>query len=249
MNLPALDAHAHIAPDVTAAQLRQLGDAHVLAVTRSLAEARATTRRRPDDTLTWGLGIHPGSAAARREFEEADFARLLPAFALVGEIGLDANAADLDHQSNILRTVLNACADQPVLISVHSTKATAQLTDIVVNQPHPGLILHWFLGSQEQQQAAAQAGAYFSVNNAMPDTALATLSRERVLPETDFVRPGRRGRQPGDTAAVVTRLARLWNLSPGAAQQQCWANFRRIAVSSGAVDRLPDATADVLLEN
>lgn len=249
MNLPALDCHAHLAPDVTAPQLRQLGDTHVFAVTRSLAEAQVTTSRRPDHSLTWGLGVHPGSAQARRQFNEADFARLLPDFALVGEVGIDGTAGDLPSQISLLQTVLNMCVDQPVLISVHSTKATEQLVDIVADQPHPGLILHWFLGTREHQHAAAQAGAYFSVNNAMPDAILATLPQDRVLPETDFVRPGRRGRQPGDTALVLGRLGQLWGISAAAAHQQCWANLRRIATSSGAIDRLPEATADVLLEN
>jgi len=38
--LPPLDCHAHIAPDVTASQLDGLGSALIFAVTRSLDEAR-----------------------------------------------------------------------------------------------------------------------------------------------------------------------------------------------------------------
>ena len=248
MNLPNLDCHAHIAPDVTLPQLRQLGGAHVLAVTRTLAEADDVTRRRPDLGITWGLGVHPGMAVARRQFDIAHFARLLPAFALVGEVGLDGNAADLPHQTSLLRTVLDTCADQPVLISLHSARATAEVTELVVAKPHPGMILHWFLGDHQELQAASRAGAYFSVNNAMPDAALANLPQRRVLPETDFVRPGRRGRQPGDTDRILSRLAGFWGVSLDDARHQCWANFRRVAVESGALDRLPEATAELLLE-
>lgn len=249
MNLPNLDCHAHIAPDVTPAQLGQLGDAHIFAVTRSLAEAEATTRQRPHPTLTWGLGVHPALAAARRQFDPVTFARLLPGFALIGEVGLDGSSAtQLTQQMTLLKALLGACTDEPVLISLHSAGATEQVTDLVVDHPHPGLILHWHLGTPEQQQGAAQAGAYFSVNDAMPDSALVNLPQDRVLPETDFVRPGRRGRLPGDTGKLLDRLAVLWNTSPATARQQCWANLRRIAVRSGALDRLPEATAQLLLE-
>ncbi len=58
-SLPRLDCHAHIAPDVTPAQVAALGGAIVFAVTRSPAEAAAAARRR-DDTIIWGYGAHPG---------------------------------------------------------------------------------------------------------------------------------------------------------------------------------------------
>jgi TatD DNase family protein len=247
-DLPLLDCHAHVAPDMTPAQLRQLDGAHVFAVSRTLTEAAAAAARRPDSTLIWGIGVHPGLPAARRQFDPAQFARLLPSFALVGEIGLDGSAADLPGQTTLLKTVLQLCADQPVLISLHSARATQQVTDLVLGHPHPGLILHWYLGDPEQQRAAADAGAYFSVNNAMPDATLATLPQQQVLPETDFVRPGRRGHRPGDTAALINRLAQLWGTTPDQARHHCWANLRRIAVRSGALDRLPEETAQQLLE-
>jgi hypothetical protein len=83
---------------------------------------------------------------------------------------------------------------------------------------------------------------------AMNDRIIAGLPMDRVRPETDFVRPGLHGHQPGDTAAVVKRLAELWGVSTGAAQHQCWTNLRRLAVRSGALDRLPGATAQLLLQ-
>lgn len=123
-----------------------------------------------------------------------------------------------------MKTVLRICADQPLLTSLHSARATQQITDLVFDQVHPGLILHWYLGDQQQQQAAAEAGAFFSVNNAMPDAtlALATLPQHQVLPETDSMRPGRRSRRPGDTGALLSRLARLWGTTPEQARHRCW---------------------------
>ena len=57
--LPALDAHAHIAPDVTPTQIAALGQSVVFAMTRSLDEARKVKNRR-DPALVWGIGVHPG---------------------------------------------------------------------------------------------------------------------------------------------------------------------------------------------
>ena len=50
--LPRLDAHAHIAPDVTRSQLNELGRAHIFAMTRTLDEAEAV-RTRDDEAVTW----------------------------------------------------------------------------------------------------------------------------------------------------------------------------------------------------
>lgn len=248
MTIPLLDCHAHVAPDVTPEQLRGLDGAHVFAVTRSIDEARTAAARPADDAITWGLGVHPGLASARRLFDRDAFAGLLDQFALVGEVGLDASSGDRPQQRAIFESVLSVCTDAPVLISVHSYRATAEMTELVTAHPHPGTILHWWLGDQDETRTVAAAGAYFSVNAAMTDERLASLPSDRVLPETDFVRPGRRGRKPGDTMALVRRLAKLWETSPDGAAHMCWANLRRAAVSSGALDRLPAATADALLD-
>ena len=122
--LPALDCHAHIASDVTQRQLAALGDAQVFAMTRSLDEAEDVATRQ-DRALTWGLGVHPGVASARASFDPDRFRALLPRFAIVGEVGLDLRAARQDGL-RIFADVLQACNDQPVLISVHSAGRTAR---------------------------------------------------------------------------------------------------------------------------
>ncbi len=245
---PALDCHAHIAPDVTGPQIEGLDGAHVFAVSRSLSEADAASRRVPDPTITWGLGIHPGLARARAAFDATAFAQALPRFGLVGEVGLDRKAGDLPGQMTILSDVLRHCQDQPVLISLHSNGATAEIGELLARHPHPGAILHWYLGTAQEARFAAELGAYFSVNAAMSDDILAALPADRVLPETDFARPGRRGKKPGDTGAVELRLAGIWDAPIADVRHRCWANLRRLAVAAGALDRLAEATADLLLE-
>lgn len=91
--LPALDAHAHIAPDVTSKQIAALGQSVTFAMTRSLQEARQVKSRR-DPALVWGIGVHPGVAAARDGWNAKQLTELLDSFALVGEIGLDRRGGD-----------------------------------------------------------------------------------------------------------------------------------------------------------
>ena len=243
--LPALDCHAHIAPDVSPQQMATLGDAHVFAMTRSLAEAEAVVHR-CDPMLTWGVGVHPGVTDARAAYDPDRFRALLPSFALVGEVGLDRRAGGED-QVRIFKDILDACRNRPVLISVHSTGRTAEVVDLIERYQHSGVILHWFLGSDELRSRALASGAYFSVNAAMTDTILQDLPIDRLLPETDFPARQVSARFPGAVTVLEQRLARIWGISTIEVRYQLWANLKTIAIASGAIDALHDGLADRLL--
>lgn len=243
--LPALDCHAHIAPDVSPQQMATLGDAHVFAMTRSIAEAEAVVHRR-DPMLTWGVGVHPGVTDARAAYDPDRFRALLPSFALVGEVGLDRRAGGED-QVRIFTDILDACRNRPVLISIHSSGRTAQVVDLIERYQHPGIMLHWFLGTDELRSRALAAGAYFSVNEAMADTMFQDLPIERLLPETDFPARQVKASLPGAVASLEQRLALLFGMSTIAVRYQLWANLKTIAIASGAIDALPDGLADRLL--
>ena len=243
--LPALDCHAHIAPDATAMQLATLGDAHVFAVTRSLAEAAAVADRR-DPTLTWGVGVHPGVAASRSDYDPDRFRALLPAFALVGEVGLDRRAQH-DEQTAVFTDILDACRDRPVLISIHSAGRTREVVDLVERHQHPGVILHWFLGTDGELSRALAAGAYFSVNAAMADATVESIPRDRLLPETDFPARQAKARLPGSIGPLEARLAQIWGDSIIEIRYQLWSNLKAVAIASGAIDALSDDLADRLL--
>ena len=243
--LPTLDCHAHIAPDVTHSQLATLGHSHVFAVTRSLSEARLVMNR-DDRGLTWGIGVHPAVATARAEYNPEVFRQLLPRFALVGEVGLDRRGAR-DEQEQILSDVLDACDGKPVMISIHSTGRTREVLDLVKQRAHPGVILHWFLGTSSELTEAMRLGTYFSVNSAMSDALLAAMPRDRVLPETDFPARQVRARTPGETTALEKRLATLWRISDQETRHQLWTNLKRLAVVSGAINVVSESLADTLL--
>jgi TatD DNase family protein len=243
--LPSLDCHAHVAPDVTRGQLATLGNAHIFAVTRSLSEA-AEVLGRADANLTWGIGVHPGVSTARAGYDPDTFRQLLPQFALVGEVGLDKRGAR-GEQEQILADVLEACTDRSLFISIHSTGRTGEVVDLVRRHPHPGVILHWFLGASDQIARAVTSGAYFSVNNAMSDELIAAMPRDRILSETDFPARQVRARVPGETQSVESQLARVWHVSQEEARYQLWTNLKQLAIDSGAIDAISDSLADTLL--
>ncbi len=183
-DLPPLDCHAHIAPDVTRPQVAGLKGALVFAMTRSPAEARAAARR-SDPTLAWGFGAHPGLPAAIGGLDESALRAAVESHVVMGEIGLDRRGP-AGPQRDALEAILGACQGQPVLLSLHSTGRTRQLLDVLREQPHPGAVLHWFNGSTAEISEAVDLGCYFSVNNAMSDERLAQIPPDRMLPETDF---------------------------------------------------------------
>lgn len=242
--LPSLDCHAHVAPDVTRSQLATLGNTHVFAVTRSLSEAAKVVDRN-DRNLTWGIGVHPGVPTARKGYDPDTFRRLLPRFALVGEVGLDKRGPR-EEQERILIDILDACADQAVFISVHSTGRTSEVLDLIERHPHPGMILHWFLGAAEEVARAAAMGTYFSVNSAMNENLVAAMPRGRVLSETDFPAKQVRAGVPGATSAIEQHLARIWRISPDEARHQLWVNAKKLAMDSGAIDSISESLADTL---
>lgn len=238
---PPLDCHAHIAPDVTPAQIAALRGSLVFAMTRTPAEARAAARRR-DATLLWGFGVHPGVPAAVAAADEPTLARAVEDFVLLGEIGLDRRGPAAPQQ-HALETVFLASSGRPVLLSLHSTGRTRQLLEILRQQPHPGAILHWFNGSTEEISEAVEIGCYFSVNNAMTDERLALIPDDRILPETDF--PASRriilAARPGDTTALERRLALRDGVSETVVRRNWYANLRTLTDSAGVTGRLPTA--------
>ncbi|KQZ75556.1 TatD family hydrolase [Nocardioides sp. Root151] len=207
MNQPMLDTHAHIAPDVTPAQVKALGNAHVFAVTRSIAEARLVARRK-DTNLTWGLGVHPGKPDALAAYNEDTFTRAVDYFTLVGEVGMDRRG-DRTRQREVFDSILTACTNRPVLISIHSTGRTKDVLEALAEQPHPGAILHWFTGTLDEIDQAAALGCYFSVNAAMASEIIAHMPVERLLTETDFPSSRRKTRasKPGDVQAIERLIA------------------------------------------
>lgn len=243
--LPPLDAHAHLSPDVTAAQVRRLDGAVVFAMTRSLAEAEYVAARR-DPSLVWGLGCHPTAYSELASFDISHFERLLESFALVGEVGLDFRGGP--RQQEVFGQIMRVASSHPVLVSIHSTGMVKEVLDTLGAAPHGGLILHWFAGGALDIERACDLGCYFSINAAMADAQIEALPRDRVLPETDYpAASSTRAGRPGDVRAIEDRLAKLWLLSTQEVRHRLYSNTRRVALESGAIERMPSDVAGHLL--
>lgn len=247
MSLPALDCHAHVAPDVTTRQVKALGNVIVFAVTRSLDEAEIVRSRR-DGPLIWGCGMHPGVRSARMNFDVERFSALAKHFALIGEIGLDRRAGDLATQRELLHSILGVVSEEPVLLSIHSVGAVVELLELLESTSNRGTILHWFNGDPDAVRQAGSLGCYFSVNAAMRDDVLTSIPLERMLPETDFPATRRHGcARPGDTVTLETRVSRLLDLPTDDLRLRWYRNLRAVAAASGAIDRLPEHLVDILV--
>jgi TatD DNase family protein len=248
LELPRLDCHAHIAPDVTDGQVQALGEVYIFAVTRTLAEAaQVHTARHPH--LIWGCGIHPRLPRAISEYDEGTFRTLVERFMFVGEIGLDAKYGDLQSQVRVFDSILEVISELAVMCSIHSAGAAAEVVRLLAKHRPKGPILHWFTGSPELINDATDIGCAFSVNAAMSDRQLLALPRDRILPETDF--PGARGKasvkRPGDVVALEERLGRLWGEPTATVRMRFFKNLRDLALRSDTLDQLPGGLADVII--
>ncbi|MBA4023871.1 MAG: TatD family deoxyribonuclease [Gordonia sp.] len=244
--LPPLDAHAHIAADVTATQISRLKPAVVFAMTRSVKEALYTLRPNAasTETLVWGLGSHPGVAQTVAQFDSEILERAVSQFALIGEVGLDRRG-DQTAQKAMFQSVLRAASSQPVLLSVHSTGRRTAVLDEIERAPHPGVILHWFNGTAVEIARAVDLGCYFSVNAAMSPATLEQIPVDRILTETDFPASLKRtgASQPGDVARIEAVLAEQHGHDLRA---RVWANLARVCSHSGAEKRMPMAIRALL---
>ncbi len=245
---PALDCHAHIAPDVTTEELGRLGNVLVLAMTRTIDEAEAVSQRK-DRQIVWGCGVHPGLRSARDSYNASRFERLVSTFAVVGEIGMDRRAGHLAEQDRILTEIMAMAQGAPVVLSIHTAGCTRDVLGIIKADPHPGAILHWFLGNESEVQEAVDLGCYFSVNGAMRDEQIKRVPLDRLLPETDYPSTLRRGggRLPGDVGNLAERIAKMHELAPDDIAYRWRRNLLALATRSGALDRLPETIADALL--
>ncbi len=244
--LPPIDTHAHIATDVTAAQVRHLDGAVIFAVTRSLSEAAAVPHG-CHANLIWGIGVHPGDRESLGRYRGERFEALLPRFALVGEVGLDRRAGHLDRQREVFTDILARTAEIPVMMSIHSTGAATEVVDLLQEHRVRGPILHWFGGGADEIRKAADNGAWFSVNGAMKDETIAAMPADRVVTETDFPYTRRAGsRRPGATDPIERQLARIWDCNSMEVRQLLWQNLHALVTASGVRPRLPKSVQSLL---
>lgn len=242
--LMPLDMHAHIEPGIAQAELDRLG-ACVVAVTRTLREYEGVAGRR-DRSVAWGIGCHPGLARAIRGFSLSSFRAALASSAIVGEVGLDGSArvVPLTDQKAVFDDVISALVQTPRIVSVHSYRATSQVLSTIERHQPKGVVLHWWLGTEEETRRAVAVGAYFSVNasQAVRWAGLHVIPEDRLLTETDHPFGDRREaspRRPGKIGVAERRLGEVLGLRPDEVRRLVWQNLSRLATDVGVHDMLP----------
>ncbi len=241
--LPPLDLHAHIDTGIEAAELTAL-QAVVFAVTRSLDEAEQALKR-SDDMTIWGVGCHPGLVRGQRAFDAERFRTLAKATPYVGELGLDgASRVSMETQRRTLVAALRALQQDPRITSLHSYRATSEILSLIAECPQPGLILHWWLGTESETVRAVELGCYFSVNRSLvrKRELLARIPLDRVLPETDhpFGDNGRGPRRPGEITQVEAALAEVHGLGIGEIRTRTWQTLASLVQETRTGRLLPD---------
>ena len=239
---PPIDLHAHVDVAIEAFELTALR-AIVFAVTRSLGEAEQALKR-SDRTTIWGVGCHPGLVGSQKSFDPKRFRALAEMTPYVGEIGLDgASRVPMDMQRNTLAGILGLLQQSPRITSLHSYRATREILNLIAEFQQPGLILHWWLGTESETNRAVELGCYFSINrsSARRRDLLARIPLDRVLPETDhpFGNKGRGLQRPGEVGQVEGALAEAHGLSPAEIRWRTWQTLASIAKETRTGRLLP----------
>jgi TatD DNase family protein len=241
--LPSLDAHTHIAPASSNAELANSGA--LLAMTLSLEEAAHSLERAPA-LVAWGVGCHPRQARAQQTFDPSLFAELAARSAIIGEVGLDTGSrVPLELQLHNFRTLLEWTADHPRLVSIHSYRATglvlAELNRYRIAVP----VLHWWTGSAQETRQAVALGCYFSVHPAIARQSKFRMAvpPERLLVESDLGYNDPPAAIPCRIEWVEHLLAQQLNLEREQIHRLAWQNFAQIIQTTGTRHLLPAALA------
>ena len=151
-------------------------------------------------SIKLAVGLHPWwiSADERHLAEELRaFDGALPETQYVGEVGLDFSKrriATRDAQLRAFRHIANACAkDGGRVLSIHCVKAYDDALSILDSSGcfvSCTCIFHWFSGSLQQLEQAADAGCFFSVGARMLETKKGSeyakvIPLQKLLLETD----------------------------------------------------------------
>lgn len=236
-HLRPIDLHAHVAPEISAADLIDL-EALVFAATRSIDEAGKALDRQ-DEWTVWGVGCHPGLVGAQRAFEIGRFAALVERTPFVSEVGLDGKSrVPMALQRQRLGEILTILQSSPRITSIHSYQATAEVLAELEARPIRGAILHWWLGNESQTAKALDLGAYFSVNTSSlrHQETLRKIPLDRIFSETDhpFGDRSKKGvRRPGSVDDVELAIATLHGLSQAAVRLRLWQNLAALVGQTG----------------
>jgi TatD DNase family protein len=229
---PPADLHCHVANAGGYASMTP--NSLILAVTNDPASWKAMSTGRVPRNVTWAVGLHPCELRDDDDRLEDLIASVAAADA-IGEVGLDYSRrahGSRVAQRRALGRILATDAAHDKLVTLHSVAATGDIVAALRDHPVAGAVLHWFLGSAADVDAAIELDAFYSVNASMMRSprgraAIAEMPPNRVLAETDAPFAQHRSKQtvPGDVDSVERDLARLWSVDPSEVRHRLWHNL------------------------
>ncbi len=238
--LPTLDAHAHLQPTPTAAEIA--GTGAVLAISISLDEA-ARGLGRGDALVAWGVGCHPRKNGYQEEFAPGRFGALAEKAAFIGEVGLDAGTsrAPWEIQLRTFRCVLDVVTDLPRPTSIHAYTATGPVIEELRRRPIAVPILHGWPGSAAETREAVALGCYFSIHSQVARRSVyrTQVPPDRVLLETDHGYNDPPAAIPCRIQWVEYLVAQQYRLPVREVRRLAWRNPAAAFAEAGTLDRLP----------
>ncbi len=231
----AVDMHCHLS-DCGGYRSAETG-VLLLAVTNDPATWAAMQRQAHQQNVTWALGLHPCNLSR----DDQRLPQLLGALneaSAIGEIGLDYSQrarCSPTGQRRILNQILSQPQARDRVVTLHSLNATRDIVAAVSAHDIRGAVLHWFLGSPADVEAAITADVYFSVNISMARSrrgrdAINEMPPNRVLVETDapFTKMGKSATRPGQVDPIERSLARIWGIDPSEVRRRLWSNLKAL---------------------
>lgn len=237
-----LDTHFHLdlCPNpVKMVQEIEAAKVYTVAVTNTPAVFPQTlSLARKTKYVRAAIGLHP-QLALERESDLPLFRRYLSQTRYVGEVGLDyvtSVKSERRVQRRVFDSILGDChASGGKILTIHSRRAAADVVEAIGDSFPGAWILHWYSGSRRVLQRAVVAGAHFSVNAAMVESARSeALIREvplnRILTESDGPLISIDGvvATPMMLGGVVQHLASWWGLGIAETNSQLRENARQL---------------------
>lgn len=133
--------------------------------------------------LKFALGFHPLNTSLKDE-DFNHFIRIAKTVNYIGEVGLDfksTKSLDIDKQLYYFEKIVELCAKENKLLSVHVKGAENQLVEIISKYRPLKCIVHWYGGSAKRLRDLIELGCYFSVNSNMI-LSLQALQRVKLIP-------------------------------------------------------------------
>jgi TatD DNase family protein len=239
-HLVTLDAHAHLDPARTPAELR--GTGAVLAMTLSLDEAAQVIGRK-EPHIVRGVGCHPRKVKAQDGFDPDLFGELAEKTAVVGEVGLDSGSrVPWEQQLRVFRQVLAFVAETPRIVSIHSYRATGPMIEELRRRPIAIPVLHWWTGTAAETRQAVALGCFFSVHSAVARYSLfrTIVPPERILVESDHGWEDPPAAIPCRIEWVEYLLEAQLQRNHEAVRELAWRNFSALVRETGTRRLLPE---------